>query len=110
MSVFNETPEEFYDLNELFPVLNSAVGLTYVQFQKLVENTIWLKNREDKIGVVYSYVASGSPSQFGQYWLSATDGGIALTPDTNFIYVMLSSGKGFWKNGYLGGMEQLMNL
>jgi len=92
MSVFNETPEEFYDLNELFPVLNSRVGLTYVQFQKLVENTIWLKNREDKIGVVYSYVAGGSPSQFGQYWLSATDGGTALIPDTNFIYIMLSSG------------------
>ena len=26
--VFNKEPVEFVDLNELFPVLNSAVGLT----------------------------------------------------------------------------------
>ena len=44
--VFNKEPVEFVDLNELFPVLNSAVGLTYEQFRVLVENTFWLKNQK----------------------------------------------------------------
>jgi hypothetical protein len=46
MAVFNETPDTFVDLNDLFPVLNEQVGLSVEQFRTLVENTIYLFNRK----------------------------------------------------------------
>ena len=42
--VFNKTPNEYVDLNDLFPVLNERVGLTWQQFQALVENINYVKN------------------------------------------------------------------
>ncbi len=88
--VFNKEPVEFVDLNELFPVLNSAVGLTYEQFRILVENTFWLKNQEE-IGVVKAFIVSGS-SQFGSLWLSETDGGAPLIPNAEYIYIVQTNG------------------
>ena len=88
--VFNKEPVEFVDLNELFPVLNSAVGLTYEQFRVLVENTFWLKNQEE-IGVVKAFIVSGS-SQFGSLWLSETDGGAPLIPNAKYIYIVQTNG------------------
>lgn len=88
--VFNKEPVEFVDLNELFPVLNSAVGLTYEQFRILVENTFWLKNQEE-IGVVKAFIVSGS-SQFGSLWLSETDGGAPLIPNAKYIYIVQTNG------------------
>lgn len=88
--VFNKEPVEFVDLNELFPVLNSAVGLTHEQFRILVENTFWLKNQEE-IGVVKAFIVSGS-SQFGSLWLSETDGGAPLVPNAEYIYIVQTNG------------------
>ena len=88
--VFNKEPVEFVDLNELFPVLNSAVGLTHEQFRILVENTFWLKNQEE-IGVVKAFIVSGS-SQFGSLWLSETDGGAPLIPNAKYIYIVQTNG------------------
>lgn len=89
--VFNKTPTDFVDLNELFPVLNEAVGLTYEQFRILVENTFWLKNREE-IGIVKAYIVSGS-SEFGALWLSETNGGEPLIPDNRCIYIIQTTGQ-----------------
>lgn len=88
--VFNKEPVEFIDLNELFPVLNSAVGLTYEQFRILVENTFWLKNQEE-IGVVKAFIVSGS-SEFGALWLSETNGGAPLIPNPEYIYIVQTNG------------------
>lgn len=88
--VFNKEPVEFVDLNELFPVLNSAVGLTYEQFRILVENTFWLKNQEE-IGVVKAFIVSGS-SEFGALWLSETDGGAPLVPNLEYVYIVQTNG------------------
>lgn len=88
--VFNKEPVEFVDLNELFPVLNSAVGLTYEQFRILVENTFWLKNQEE-IGVVKAFIVSGS-SEFGALWLSETNGGAPLIPNAEYIYIVQTNG------------------
>lgn len=88
--VFNQSPVEFVNLNELFPVLNSAVGITYEQFRVLVENTFWLKNQEE-IGVIKAYIVSGS-SQFGALWLSDTDGGAPLIPSIEYIYIIQTDG------------------
>lgn len=88
--VFNKEPVEFVDLNDLFPVLNSAVGLTYEQFRILVENTFWLKNQEE-IGVVKAFIVSGS-SEFGSLWLSETDGGAPLIPNAEYIYIVQTNG------------------
>jgi len=88
--VFNKEPVEFIDLNELFPVLNSAVGLTYEQFRILVENTFWLKNQEE-IGVVKAFIVSGS-SEFGALWLSETNGGAPLVPNLEYVYIVQTNG------------------
>ena len=36
--VFNLNPSEFINMNDLFPVLNDKVGLTYEQWRKAIEN------------------------------------------------------------------------
>lgn len=44
MAEFNNNPIEFVDFNDLFPVLNEKVGLTYEQWRKAIENSNYLKN------------------------------------------------------------------
>lgn len=44
MAEFNNNPSEFVDFNNLFPVLNERVGLTYEQWRKAIENINFVKN------------------------------------------------------------------
>ena len=62
--VFDKNPTEYFDMNELFPVLNSKVGFNYEQLKKLVENSNFLKNNlgasDVRVGKVsINFVASG---------------------------------------------------
>ena len=43
MAEFNNNPTEFVDFNDLFPVLNEKVGLTYEQWRKAIENINFVK-------------------------------------------------------------------
>ena len=59
--VFDKEPSEYVDMNELFPVLNEKVGLSYEQWRKLVENVNYVKNNSTSKGVVdlsYSKIAN----------------------------------------------------
>lgn len=44
--VFNKNPDEYVDLNELFPKLDDSVGFHYEQLRKIVENINYLKNKQ----------------------------------------------------------------
>lgn len=43
--VFNKNPSDFIDMNDLFPVLNDKVGLTYEQWRIAMENIIYVYNK-----------------------------------------------------------------
>jgi hypothetical protein len=59
MAEFNNNPTEFVDFNDLFPVLNEKVGLTYEQWRKAVENINFVKNN---LGVSDIEVGKVNPS------------------------------------------------
>lgn len=43
--VFNKNPTDFIDMNNLFPVLNDKVGLTYEQWRIAMENINYVYNK-----------------------------------------------------------------
>ena len=43
--VFNQNPSDFINMNDLFPVLNDKVGLTYEQWKVAMENINYLYQR-----------------------------------------------------------------
>lgn len=62
---FNLSPSEFINMNDLFPVLNDKVGLTYEQWRKAIENINYVYQhlgvsevRGDKAQVIYTEVGT----------------------------------------------------
>lgn len=61
--VFNQNPTTYVDLNEMFPVLNEKIGLTYEQWRVAIENCNYLKNNlgvsNVAIGTITTHVVEG---------------------------------------------------
>lgn len=56
--VFNQNPDSFVNMNDLFPVLNDKVGLTSNQWKKAIENAFYLYNNLGLANVLVGNVST----------------------------------------------------